>query len=271
MKQTIWDKYWQESKISNLDEVITNDPLYRLLKRLIKFPSYKKNLKILEAGCGSGIRTLALLKEFQKYHLRCTLVDLSKEALLLAKKNAEQNNIKATFLTANIFKLPFPDESFDVVWNEGVIEHFDGKKRYEIFQEMARVCKINGQIIVISPNALNPFYTIAKKYLTIKKQWIYGFEKPYTIFELKNKMKKAGIKPITMSGAGVIRSFFSALNLIQEARFLKEKKKKIQKNKFQNNIIRRSIKKIDNVLEIPFGALLGKDIGIKGIKYQKNK
>jgi ubiquinone/menaquinone biosynthesis C-methylase UbiE len=105
------------------------------------------------------------MREFQEYPLNATLVDFSPTALDFARKNAEKNGVRASFTLADVLRLPFPDESFDIVWNEGVNEHFDREKRQLVFSEMARVCKVGGQVIVIVPNTLNLPYRLWKKVL----------------------------------------------------------------------------------------------------------
>jgi len=262
MWENVWDKYWKELEEINVEKVIKNDCYYRLLKRLIKLQKNER-LNILEVGCGSGIRTLALLRDFEDYPLNAVLVDISLSALLFAKKNAEKNKIKANFILVDGFKLPFR-KFFDIVWNEGVNEHFDGEKRQKIFEEMSRVCKEGGQVIVIVPNALNLPYRITKKILETRSEWIYGFEKPYTIFELKDKMKNAGITSLTASGARVIGSIFTFLQLIPKR--VEGKMSKRNKKNDETSALKKAFRQIDNNCEIVFGSLSAKDIGVRGIK-----
>jgi len=42
------------------------------------------------------------------------------------------------------FSLPFKDESFDVVYSEGVIEHFPIDRSTQMIREHARVCRTGG-------------------------------------------------------------------------------------------------------------------------------
>jgi SAM-dependent methyltransferase len=238
-------------------------------------PLQNKRLQILEVGCGSGTRTLALLKDFEEYHLNAVFVDTSLHALSFAKRSADNNKLTADFIVADAFKLPFPDDTFDIVWNEGVNEHFEGEKRQKIFDEMARVCKVGRKMIVIVPNALNLPYRITKKLLEIRNQWIYGFEKPFTIFELKRRMKDAGVTPSKMSGAQVITSLLTFLELIYGEASPKKKEdiKVLESNTSSSKIKRwfKILKRIDEYLEKVVGALLGKDIGIKGVKDDRSK
>jgi ubiquinone/menaquinone biosynthesis C-methylase UbiE len=257
-----WDKYWGKIETLNVERVIGGDAYYRLLKRLIDLPR-DKDLRILEVGCGSGIRTLALLKEFWNHSLNATLIDFSPIALAFAKKNADENGITANFALADALKLPFADESFDIVWNEGVNEHFDGAKRQLTFNGMARICKRGGQIIVIVPNALNLPYRLWKKVLEIKGRWEYGFEKPYSIFELKNKMKNAGLIPTQVGGMTVVGSFFHLAELL--LRKSSTKSISAQKRMVHSRVLSKAYHRIERILEKTLW-FAGADIGVKGIK-----
>jgi len=274
MEESVWDKYWKKQPEIEVENIIMNDPYYRLLKRLIKLPQNKR-LRILEVGCGSGTRTLALLKDFEEYHLNAVFVDLSLPALSFAKRSADNNKITADFILADAFNLPFPDETFDIVWNEGVNEHFEGEKRQKIFDEMARVCKVGEAVIVIVPNALNLPYRITKKILEMRNQWIYGFEEPYTIFELRRRMGDAGITPSKSGGAQIITSLFTFLELIHSEASPKKKENvnTLESNRSMSKIkgLLKILRRIDESLEKVVGAFFGKDIGVEGVKNAKSK
>lgn len=260
MKET-WDEHWGKIETLNIEEIIKNDSCYRLLKRLIDLP--KSDLSILEVGCGSGIRTLALLKEFQNYFFNATLIDFSAIALAFAKKNANENKIIANFFLADASELPFPCDSFDIVWNGGVNEHFDGEKRQLIFNEMARVCKPGGQVVIIVPNALNLPYRLWKKIMEMQGRWQYGFEKPYSIFELKNKAKNAGIIPTRVGGMKVLGSIFHLVELIPKKIMSKPMN---AKETTSSGLLRKIFRRTENILE-RLVWFIGINIGLKGIKF----
>jgi release factor glutamine methyltransferase len=62
----------------------------------------EKVLKILDIGTGSGAIAIALKKYFRNAEV--TALDISKEALMLARRNAEINNTEVTFLKKDILK-----------------------------------------------------------------------------------------------------------------------------------------------------------------------
>ena len=75
-----------------------------LVEKTIKY--YKQlfndnNVKVLDIGIGSGAISIALSKEI---NASVTGVDISKEALVVAKKNIEENNCDIKLINSDIFK-----------------------------------------------------------------------------------------------------------------------------------------------------------------------
>jgi len=82
---------------------------------------YPPGAKVLEAGCGIGAQTVILAKNNPEAEI--TSVDISPESLEKARENVARDGIKnVRFLRANIFSLPFEDESFDHIFVCFVLE-----------------------------------------------------------------------------------------------------------------------------------------------------
>lgn len=75
---------------------------------------------------------------------------------------------------ASIFDMPFENGIFDLVWNEGVLEHFSMKEYSKSLKEMKRVSK--QYVLVDVPNANCKPYVLAKTWLEKNNQWGYGHE-----------------------------------------------------------------------------------------------
>ena len=211
------------------------DVPYELLKQLIDAP--RRYSSILEVGCFRGTRTVALAKELD---YSATFLDISCHALQYTMKNAEVADITAAFVVSDALALPFRAESFDVVWSGGVNEHFNGHRRQLIFDEMARVCKLGGQVIVIVPNRLSIFYWLWRRALELRGKWCYDPEIPFSIFELKRRLKNAGVTPVKVRG---MRTLVSPP-------------------------LRSATLKVDKALGT-VGGITGFEIGIMGIKTQE--
>lgn len=162
----VWNSIWSNRKLISDYEKKYYSLLFNFKEKL------PKNSKILEAGCGTG-RTLNLFKNNLTIGL-----DISNTAIKIAKRNADH------VVMASIFDLPFKENTFALVYNSGVIEHFKHPNNIIAIREMGRVAK--SYIIIIVPNFLCLWYfTFKIFYEKIKRKWKFGHEEPYTIFQLK--------------------------------------------------------------------------------------
>jgi ubiquinone/menaquinone biosynthesis C-methylase UbiE len=104
---------------------------------------------VLDAGCGTGLVTLAMNKA--GFLPRKTIaLDISFKSLGVAKEQFEDDKQtderKIDAVQGNLLCLPFPDESFDYVLTCGALEYVplgDG------LRELSRVLKPNGTLVLI--------------------------------------------------------------------------------------------------------------------------
>jgi SAM-dependent methyltransferase len=83
---------------------------------------YPAGSNVLEAGCGVGAQTAILARNSPEARFTC--VDVSAESLEQARRRARAAGIEnVAFRQADIFDLPFPEESFDHVFVCFVLEH----------------------------------------------------------------------------------------------------------------------------------------------------
>ena len=139
-----WENFWKKrtTKISWSKK--------RIIKILDK---YLKGM-VLDAGCGSGF--------FSKYFFdkgcKTFALDNSKKALDLTKKLDERIIIKE----GDVFNIPFKNEYFDVVFSDGLLEHY--KNPESILLEFKRVLKPKGKIITFVPNKIS-YWLLAKPFI----------------------------------------------------------------------------------------------------------
>jgi len=72
-----------------------------------------KNLKILDIGTGSGCIAISLAKNIT--NAKVFAIDVSVEALAMAKKNAKNNNVAVTFLLQSILETDDLKQHFDII------------------------------------------------------------------------------------------------------------------------------------------------------------
>ena len=72
--------------------------------------------KLLEVGCGMGTDLL----QFARGGAICTGVDLTPRSIEISRRRFDLYEVPGTFLITDGEKLPFADNSFDVVYSNGV-------------------------------------------------------------------------------------------------------------------------------------------------------
>ena len=111
---------------------------------LASWAAGKKDLRILEVGCGTGKFSTFLRDNYTDADI--TLVDLSPFYLEQARKNhAKYGKITCrgrapSFVQADAASLPFSDEEFDVVICMYMFHELPSEARADVAREMARVC-----------------------------------------------------------------------------------------------------------------------------------
>ncbi len=106
----------------------------------------KMSEQVLDLGSGSGMDVFAAaLKVGKTGHVFG--VDMTDEQLDKSRRLGKENNFNnVSFHKSNIEKLPFENESFDVVISNGVINLCPDKDR--VFAEVARVLKHKGRMVI---------------------------------------------------------------------------------------------------------------------------
>jgi SAM-dependent methyltransferase len=74
--------------------------------------------------------------------------------------------------------MPWKGETFEVVWNVGVMEHFHRTVQIEGLREMHRVCKKGGLVITAVPCTRGRVYMAAKAFAERRGFWELDYEQP---------------------------------------------------------------------------------------------
>lgn len=116
------------------------------LQRYLSIVDLIKDKVVLDAASGEGYGSYILSQK----SARVTGIDLSEDAIEHAKKTYKRFNL--SFEHASIEKLPFQDQSFDVVVSFETIEHVDENIQQSFLNEIKRVLKKDGLLIMSTPN-----------------------------------------------------------------------------------------------------------------------
>jgi len=110
----------------------------------------RRGALFLDVGCNWGRWTIAAARA----GYRPIGIDPSFEAIVAARRIAAQLECDARYLVADARRLPFPNETFDVVFSYGVLQHFSKADAILAVGEVARTLKPGGTSLVQMPNAL---------------------------------------------------------------------------------------------------------------------
>ena len=108
--------------------------------------------RIADIGCGTGGQTMVLA---QNAPGRITGVDLFPDFIRLFNRNAEGLGLgdRVKGITGDMAKLPFDDESLDLIWSEGAIYNIGFERG---LREWNRILKPGGYIAVSEASWFTP-------------------------------------------------------------------------------------------------------------------
>lgn len=182
---------WQHINVSEITA------LSRLLDKL-----NNRDLVTLDAGCGSG----RLLFDLKKRYAKTIGSDFS---LGLLKKAKDEGGHDTYLIQSEAENLPFKNESFDIILSVRVIQHLRPAEQQRAIDEMSRLLKKGGRLILMTYNALSllclykninmsRLYNIWPRWPL--KHWNWVVDNYSLPWELKRMFKNAGLKTRSISG-----------------------------------------------------------------------
>jgi SAM-dependent methyltransferase len=154
----------------------------------------RPGMRVLEAGSGTGRLSVALAA--------CEAVDVvgadsSAGSVQTSRLLLEQiDGLTGTceFVEADLYRLPFEDRSFDVVFSDSVWEHLDHPR--DALAEVVRVLRPGGWFVFTTPNRWRPdgwdlYRTLARPSYR---------QESYSPFALRALAADAGLEPVRIFG-----------------------------------------------------------------------
>ena len=180
--QDYYDSWRDKSKYYNIITEITQ----HTIKENIYFVSNEK--KVLDAGCGTG-RNIPLLLDLGAK--KVVGIDISEKLLNIAKQKFKGNKKVQLSLYNLEEKLPFGNESFDVILCCKTLPHINNIK--QILSEFKRILKKDGVMMLdfYSPYSFRRLFT-KRKFLKYTR-WD-------SIARVKKYMKKEKLKIVKIYG-----------------------------------------------------------------------
>jgi ubiquinone/menaquinone biosynthesis C-methylase UbiE len=135
------------------------------MPRLMEFEKFR-GARLLEVGCGMGTDLL----QFARGGARCTGIDLTPRSIEITRHRFRLYGADGDFMISDGERLPFRDESFDVVYSNGVLHHTpDTEGAIREVHRVLRPCGV-AKVMLYHRNSLNYWIEI------VLRRGFLGFE-----------------------------------------------------------------------------------------------
>jgi ubiquinone/menaquinone biosynthesis C-methylase UbiE len=139
------------------------------MPRLMEFQNFR-DARLLEVGCGMGTDLL----QFSRGGARCVGVDLTPRSIEITQHRFKLYGADGTFMISDGEHLPFRDESFDVVYSNGVLHHTPDTEG--AIREVHRVLRPGGiaKVMLYHRNSLNYWVDIVLRHGVLRGEFLRG-------------------------------------------------------------------------------------------------
>jgi SAM-dependent methyltransferase len=192
----LWDQIWEDPSNS----LNPHPEMLNAFSRVLKV----HGAKILEIGCGRAVDSMAL----SKLGARVSAIDYSMNALQRAKQVSSLARTEVLFTAGDTFHLPYPAGSFDLVFSQGLLEHFPDPK--PVIREQVRVINEGGFIGIDVPQTYS-LYSIYKRALMKRGRWFAGWETNFSLRELESLLRSFGLVVCKSYGYMYFPSFVTGI------------------------------------------------------------
>ncbi len=144
-KEKNWDYFWK----LNADSRFTKKSWSKIRMTRLLDEIVKEGMTVLDAGSGSGFfSSYFISKNCNVYSL-----DYSEDALSITRRLTKNKSVG--YLKENLLDSGFGDryaKKFDLIFSDGLFEHFDSKDQKKIMENFKRVKQKEGIIATFVPN-----------------------------------------------------------------------------------------------------------------------
>lgn len=131
----IFHKLWHHDSARDCDEINRILGTYKIVKHKLK---WFRKIKVLDVGCGKNGNGISTLTAKYAGKVKGFGIDL----------DVQEHPSNVELFTGSVERLPFEDNSFEVVYSSNVIYYFKGKKKIvEVMKEILRVLKSRGMFV----------------------------------------------------------------------------------------------------------------------------
>ncbi len=176
-------------KLNRIEFLLMNNPIRTFIQERYELPLLTKGLatrkydSVLEIGCGNGHGTKLIRKYFDIHNL--TAIDLDEKMIAIAKEKDPDSSTIYTVMDAS--NLTFPDQSFDAIFDFGIIHHIPNWK--DCINELKRVLMKDGKLIL--EDLSSDTFTGFPGFLW-KSMLLHPYEHMYSTKEFIQHLEKSG-------------------------------------------------------------------------------
>lgn len=158
MSHPQWDAVYKEQvRIGELIDHVYSHKAY--LSEIIG----RSPRSVLEVGVGGGSTSIFLTY----LGIKVTAIDNNAGVIASAARNNDRLGGKLEFREADAFRLPYPDDSFDLVCHQGFFEHFEDGDIVRLAREQLRVAPT---VVFSVPTRYYLSRALGERLLT-RRQW----------------------------------------------------------------------------------------------------
>jgi ubiquinone/menaquinone biosynthesis C-methylase UbiE len=139
------------------------------MPRVMEFEKFR-GARLLEVGCGMGTDLL----QFARNGARCVGIDLTPRSVEIMRHRFNLYGAEGDFMISDGERLPFRDESFDVVYSNGVLHHTPDTAG--AIREVHRVLRPGGvaKVMLYHRNSLNYWVEIVLRRGLLGAEFLRG-------------------------------------------------------------------------------------------------
>jgi ubiquinone/menaquinone biosynthesis C-methylase UbiE len=146
-------KDYRSTHTKSIKAVSGADSFYFAQHKVYELARFEKNNPqiFLDLGCGDGATESYISAQFPSFSI--TGIDISNESIAIANKKEIPG---CNFLLFDGVSIPFPENTFHIVFIAGVLHHVPLSQRQNLVNEVARVLQPGGRLYLFEHNPYNP-------------------------------------------------------------------------------------------------------------------
>jgi SAM-dependent methyltransferase len=177
-----WESYWRGH--ARIEDTYSTGG--RLVREILADGDVR-GARVLEVGAGSGRDAIGLAQAGAIGYV----LDYSPASLELVRRQAAAQGAVIHLVRADALAMPFRDAAFDVVFHQGLLEHF--RDPMPLTRENARITRRGGRVVFDVPQAFH-LYTLMKQVMIALNVWFAGWETQFTPAQLERVLAAAGLR-----------------------------------------------------------------------------